>query len=66
MNNDNMYYDCKRKHYDGGIILCKACEEWMDKVDEAIEERKVDEHTTVSNRSKLWNNSKLRKTLINM
>ena len=48
MNNDNTYYDCKCKHYDGGLILCEKCKEWADKIDKAIEEHKVDEYTTVT------------------
>ena len=63
MNNDNTYYDCKCKHYDGVIIICKTCEEWASKIEKAIEEHKVDEYTTVSN-SKRWVNSKLKKKKI--
>ena len=58
MANKNTYYDCKCKHYDGGLILCRPCKGWLDKVDKAIEEHKVDEHTTVT-KTKRWVNSKL-------
>ena len=60
MADKNAYYECKCKHYDGGIILCKTCEEWADKVDKAIEAHRVDEYVTVVN-SKRWKNSKLKK-----
>ena len=60
MADQNTHYDCKCKHYDGGLILCEKCKEWADKIDKAIEEHKVDEYTTVTN-SKQWKNSKLKK-----
>ena len=57
MNNDNTYYDCKCKYYEDTVVICRICEKWMDKVDEAIETHKVDEYVTVT-KTKRWANSK--------
>ena len=48
---DNTYYECKCEY--GGIILCKTCSEWVDKVDKTIQEHRVDEFALVT-KSKRW------------
>ena len=61
MASKNTYYERKCKYHDGGVILCKTCAEWGDKVDKAIEAHRVDEAASVT-KTKRWTNSKPTKT----
>ena len=62
MADKNTYYECKSKYYDGGVILCKVCDEWDDKVDKTIQEHGVYEFTHVT-KSKRWNKPKHNKNI---
>ena len=59
MADKNTYYEFKCKYYDGGVILCKTCDKWADKVDKAIEAHRVDEAVRVT-KTKRCTNSKLK------
>ena len=55
MADKNIYYECKCEY--GGIILCKTCADWPDKVNKTIQEHGVDEFTYVT-KSKRWSRPK--------
>ena len=57
MADKNTHYESTCKYYDGGVILCKVCDEWDDKVDKTIQEHGVDEFTVVT-KSKRFNRHK--------
>ena len=45
MADKSTYYDCECKYYEDHTIICKTCEEWMDKVGKTIQEHGVDKST---------------------
>jgi len=57
MADKNTYYDCECKCYEDHTIICKTCEEWMDKVEKTIQEHGVDEFTYTT-KSKRWSKPK--------
>ena len=60
MADKNTHYEGKCKYYDGGVILCETCVNWMDKVDKTIQEHRLYEVVTKSNR---WSRPKHNKNI---
>ena len=60
MADKNTYYECKCEY--GGVILCKTCAEWEDKVNNPIQEHRVYEVTCVT-KSKRWSRQKTSKNI---
>ena len=57
MADKNTYYDCECKYYEDHIKLYKTCEEWIEKVENTIQEHGVDEFTYIT-KSKRWSRPK--------
>lgn len=58
MADNNTFYECKCEY--GGVIVCKTCAEWMDKVDKTIEKHRVDEFIRVT-KAKRWSKPNIKK-----
>ena len=57
MADKKTYYECECKHYDGGMIICKTCTEWQNKVEKTSQEYGVGEFTYIT-KSKRWSRQK--------